>query len=732
MKLVRAWPLVILWTTLALATATAQEPDKAPRELPPVQVPGFRPTPEPVPELPQPLQPAPFSLAPAMLDTSGRSTPVGNAIGAPYSASAGAFTAADIRDFPLGRTTEFLELIPGLIVTQHSSILKANQYFLRGFSLDHGTDFAGFVDDVPYNLPTNAHGQGYLDLNSVIPELIEVVDFRKGPYYANVGDFSSTGSASIHYFDKLPYGICKMEAGQYDWFRCVVANSGDFGGGSLLYAVETNYYDGPYTLKQHAGRYVGVLKWSVGDDNDHITLSAQAYNGSGNAPNQIPLRAVQQGLIPSLGEIDYSDFITTQRYTLNAQWLHKGNDGSVTQANTYGVYYSLSLFSNFTFALVDPVNGDQINQIDRRWIGGFNSSHSWNSRLLGDQVVNTVGLQLRNDYIPHVGLHNTANRQLVTAVSDDKVEELSTGLYFATQVKWAEKIRTVTGGRMDWYYFNVDAQDTPENSGKRDAKLFSPKGALVLGPWNKTEFYLNGGFSFHSNDARGVVATIDPTTGVPLAKAPPLVRSKGCEIGFRSQAIPGLTTGAVLWQLNLQQELVFSGDSGTTQALRASDRYGIEWTNTYEVCPWLTLNADYAWSHGRLLGTDPDVAGQYIPESITTTFSAGPRVQAPNGLYADLRFRYIGPRPLVEDNSASSRGVQTFDLVMGYQCLRYNIGLELLNLFNSNGHDIDYYYGSALPSDPGFPFPPGSNGVNDIHFKRLEPFAARLTMTLRF
>lgn len=713
---------------LAAGLASAQETPV----LPPVRVTGERPTPKvPEPE-PEPLPPPPPSLVPGFLEGTGRTGPLSNAAGAPFSASQGYFTQADIANLPLARTTEFLEQVPGLIVTQHSSILKANQYFLRGFSLDHGTDFAGFVDDVPYNLPTNAHGQGYLDLNSVIPELVEYVEFRKGPYYASVGDFSSTGSVNIHLMDSLPAGIFKIEAGQYDWFRAVVANSGCLGTGNLLYAVETNYYDGPYTLKQHAGRYVGILKWSTGNEDDHLTLSAMAYNGSGNAPNQIPLRAVQQGLIPSLGVIDFSDFLTTQRFTLNGQWFHKGEDGSVTKANVYGYYYSLNIFSNFTFFLNDPVNGDQIDQIDRRWVSGTNLEHTWESKLFGSQVVNTVGYQLRNDWIPHVGLHNTAQRQPLSAVNDDKVDQLVNSVYAETQVKWSEKVRTVLGARGDWYFFNVDSQDTPENSGKRDAKIFSPKLGVILGPWCETEFYFNAGTSFHSNDARGVVANVDPVTGDPAAKAPPLVRSKGCEIGFRSKLIPNLTTGAALWQLNLGQELVFSGDSGTTEPLRASDRYGIEWSNTYRVCDWLSINADYSWAHGRLLGTDPDVPGQYIPESITTTFSGGPSVKLPGGWFADLRFRYVGPRPLVEDNSASSRATQLFELSMGYQCLRYTAGVEIINLFNSNGHDIDYYYGSGLPTDPGFPFPAGSSGVNDIHFKQLEPFQARFYLNVRF
>jgi hypothetical protein len=370
-------------------------------------------------------------------------------------------------------------------------------------------------------------------------------------------------------------------------------------------------------------------------------------------------------------------------------------------------------------------------------VTGANVSESWHSRLLGDCVVNTVGVQVRNDSIPHVALHHTEQRELVNAVEDDTVDEFSTGFWGQTQVKWSDKVRTVLGSRIDYYHVDVLARDIPEDSGKTEAKRFSPKASLSLGPWCGTEFYLNGGYGFHSNDARGVVGPIGPAftefqTPTPQVLAPLIVPSRGAEIGFKSQTIPDLTTTFALWQLHLGSELVFSGDTGTTTPLRSSDRYGIEWSNTYKVCDWLTLNADYTWSHGRLIGYDPDTPGQHIPEMITTTFSGGPHIETPRGWFADLRFRYIGPRPLIEDESFSSSATQMFDLALGYRCLRYTAGLDILNLFNSNGHDIDYTYGTALKTDPGFPFNPSGPGVSDQLFRRMEPFAARFFFTMNF
>jgi hypothetical protein len=732
----RICALFVAFAIVAGSSQTAAQEakdEKPPQILPGTTVTAPRPgepppAPAPAPEPPAPVPSDPFT-------TSGRTASVENTIGSPSSASEGRVTQYDLADKPLLRIGEILENVPGLIVTQHSGAIKANQYFLRGFNLDHGTDFAVIIDDIPWNLPTHAHGQGYLDLNPLIPEIIEYYDFHKGPYYAQVGDFSSVGYVSMHLADRLPSGIARVETGMYGWNRGVVANSGDFLGGSLLYAVDAESYRSAWPTKEDTAKFIGILKYTRGDRDDGLSLTAWAYQGQGNANNQIPLRMVEAGALSSLGNLDPSDFLVSTRYLVNRQWWHKWSDEAITRANLYGYYYSLSIFSNFTFDLQDQVQGDQIDQIDRRWVAGYNLSHQWNSDLWND-VVYTVGVQLQDSWIPRVGLHHTEMRELVNPVSDDDVHEFSGGIYGMVDMKLAEKVRLVLGARGDYYHFNVAAHDDPANAGHTESKLFSPKGALTFGPWAKSLLFLNGGYSFHSNDARGVIATEAPSSialGAPLVpqtRVPGLVRSRGAEIGFRSQAIDNLTTTAASWYLHLGQELVFAGDTGTTVPLRASDRYGIEWSNTYSFNSWLTLDADYAWSHGRLIGTDPTVPGNHIPESITTMFSGGPSLNLPDGWFANLRWRYLGPRPLIEDNSASSRATQIFELSMGLKRPNYTVGVELLNLFNSNGHDIDYFYASFVN---GFDNPttlPG--GVNDIHFKRLEPFEARLFVTCKF
>jgi len=657
--------------------------------------------------------------------TSGRTLPVINAIGATISASQGEFTQADIRDKPLLRTTQFLEQIPGLILSNETNAIDAATMYLRGFLIDHGTDFAFFVDGIPMNLGSNPHAQGYTDLNFIIPELVSNVDFGKGPYYAKVGNFSSVGYANIQFYDAMPYGIAKIEAGQYDWFRTVVANSGRVGPGTLLYGFQFNYFDNAFSTPEDLNKTTGIFRYTIAEDNDKLTLSTYLYNGQATSEPVVPLRLVQSGAISPFTNLSPTDFIVANRFMLNGQWQHTWGDGAVTTGNIYGYRFTLSLTENPSGFTTGP-QGDQIDQIDQRWVTGVNLSHTWKSSLLPDQVANTVGIQVRHDSIPHADIFSTEDRVFVSTLSSAGIDETDTGIFYQNDMKWSEKVRTILGLRGEFYDAGVNNNLTPENSGDKSTKMFLPKGSLVLGPWEHTDFYLNGGYSFHSNNAEGSVVNIDPATGDQVVRTPLLVQARGAEVGFRSQAIHNLTTSAALWQLHLGSELVFDPVAETTVPLRSSDRYGIEWTNTYKITDWLTLNGDYSWAHGRLLGVDPDTPGQHIPEAPTTVFSGGPSINLPNGLFANLHYRYWGPRYLIEDGSASSRATNLFELSTGYQCQRWTLNLSILNLFNNNSHDIDFFdttfypnYGDTAPTQ-------------DILFKPMQPFQARVSFTLRW
>jgi hypothetical protein len=413
---------------------------------------------------------------------------------------------------PFLRPGEVLEVVPGVIVTQHSGTGKANQYFLRGFNLDHGTDFSSFVDGVPVNLPTHAHGQGYMDLNWVIPELIDYVTFRKGPYYADVGDFSSAGTAAFHLVKTLPEGLAKVGVGQDDYYRVLVAQTPKIGPGHLLYAFEANFYNGPWDHNEHVRKFNGVLKYTLTSGPSTFSLGFAAYSNNWDATDQIPQRAVDQGLISRLGAIDPSDGGRTQRFSLYSEWSYKGNK-SLTQANAYLTYYRLHLFSNFTFFLDDPVNGDQFEQSDRRVVIGGNVAQTWFTTWLRAAMDHTIGLQVRHDAIPEVALFQTLQRDRLSTTRNDDVHETSVGFYYQNQTQWHPKVRTVLGLREDVFVFDVNS-DIAVNSGNKTDAIFSPKLSLIFGPWANTEVYLNGGFGFHSNDARGTTITVEPKTGV--------------------------------------------------------------------------------------------------------------------------------------------------------------------------------------------------------------------------
>jgi len=721
----------LLWAIVLGGKVVAQEKDKAPQVLPETKVTAPKAgTPEPTPPPEPPPAPEPPAFDP--LTTSGRTLPVQNNIGGFTAPSQGRFTQADIAPEAYLRPAQILEQIPGLVITQHSGSGKANQYFLRGFNLDHGTDFAGFLEGVPWNLPTSAHGQGYLDFNSLIPELVETVDFFKGPYFAQLGDFATAGAAQIHYVSRLEQGIFRQEIGMYDWYRTLVANSGDFLGGTLLYGFEGVYYNGPWDFGENYRKFNGIIKYSRGDAENGLSWTTLGYSGVWRSTDQIPLRAVGT-LIDRFGTIDPSDGGSTRRLTTVGQWWHTDDEyGTVTRASVYGAYYSLDLFNNFTFFLDDPVFGDQFLQSEHRFYSGFDVSHQWKSWVFGDQVQHRVGAQLRNDHIPAVALTRTTQRIPLSVTREDAVDQTLSSVYYVNETKWAEKIRTMLGLRGDYYAFNVDSISEPLNSGDTFARRLSPKASVIFGPFEKTDFYLSGGYGFHSNDARGTVQSVDPETGTPfdgdgnaISRVPGLVPSRGAEVGFRSQAIPDLTTAMALWYLRLASELVFVGDAGTTEPNRASERYGLEWTNTYVFNEYVSMDADFAFTHARFLGEDPATLGNHIPLSVGTVISAGPVVKLPSGVFGSLRMRHFGgARPLVEDNSVSAAATTSFDMLVGYERPNFSIGLSFLNLFNSNDHDIDYFYESQLRGEAA--------PVEDLHFHPLEPFNARLWMNWRF
>jgi hypothetical protein len=693
--------------------------------------------------MPPPEPPASFT-PPAFAIPDSRSAPVANTIGASPSASQGLINQLDIANQPILRAGDILDFIPGLFVADHTGTVKANELFLRGFFLDHGTDFSVWIDDVPYNMPNHPHLHGYDDFNALIPELVRYIDFKKGVYYPEAGDFSSAGTARITMMDSLPAGILKSEVGKDSYFRELIANSDCLGQGTLLYAFDGKYFNGPWEFPENARLFKGILRYTMGDEDNGLRLTAWAYSGIGRINDNIPQLAVQAGVLDRFGTLDPFEGITTQRDQLNLQWWHRDDAGDLTKANLYYIYYRFRIFTNTTGTAIDDAAGnfnpdgssipDEFEQFEHRSVYGGNLSQSFASRIFGDCVRNTFGLQTRFDLIPALGVNHTDARNLLTQLDDASIQELNIGLYWQNEIKWGAKVRTVLGLRGDYFHWDVDDFLLPENSGHTEAKLFEPKGSLILGPWNKTEFYLNGGFGFHTNDARGIFNTLTPdfVTGAagavpsdnPLAN--PIARSRGAEVGMKSQLIPNLTTTVALWYLRLESELVFDPfgvANGTPRG--ASERYGVELSNTYRLNRWLTIDADYAASEAHFLQPDPDTGGTSVDQAVGIVMGIGPTIRLPNGMFAAMTYRYLGPRALVPDNSIASRATNMFDLGLGYERPRLTAGVDLLNLFNSNTHEIDFANTEGVTVN-------GQNFVGGTTFHPAQPFQARFYLTLRW
>jgi hypothetical protein len=667
-------------------------------------------------------------------------------IGLASSASQGTVGAAELADRPILRAGEILETVPGMIITQHAGGGKANQYFLRGFNLDHSTDFATFLDDMPLNLPSHAHGEGYSDMNIVIPELVERLDYEKGPYYADVGNYGSAGAAHLVLYKTLPQDFLTVEGGMFGYERGVFGLSQKVGPGNVLVGGEAYHDDGPWIHPDDYAKFNGLLTYSQGDAANGFSVTGRAYHGKWNSSDQLAENAVP--LVGFFGTLNPTDGGNSERYSLQAEW-HRLDGNSETKITAYGFYYDLDLFSDFTYFLTDTSLGDQFEQQDRRWVGGLDARHTIFNQWFGRDVENTFGLQARNDWINN-GLYQTEDRVRVdkfdsatgtilpSTTEADSFTDTEVGLYAENKIQWTDKFRSVAALRGDLDYFDVTSRITAANSGTSATLLPSPKLSLIFGPWAKTELYAEGGFSFHSNDGRGATQTVEPVSadnpypGTSVAKIPGLVQTKGAEVGVRTLAVPHLQSTLSLWYLYSDSELQQDGDTGTTVASKEpSNRYGVEWGNYYTPIKHLTFDFDLAESTARFTSTDAaDAApispgGTRVPEAVGAVIASGITLHDWNGFSASLRLRYFGPRDLTSDGIYRSDATLLLNAEAGYQInKKWRIFAEFLNLSDSRDHDIDYAYISRITPTAT----PAFTGV----FHPVEPFQVRVGVTARF
>jgi outer membrane receptor protein involved in Fe transport len=515
--------------------------------------------------------------------------------------------------------------------------------------------------------------------------------------------------------------MAHVEYGAYGFGRALIAASPQVGSGHLLAALDASTNDGPWVVPDAYHKVNGVLRYTQGDSVNGFSVTAMGYHGTWNATEASPTRAVTEGLIDRFGSIDPTDGGRSSRYSIAAEWQH-GSNAALTKVTAFGLAYDLDLISNFTFYLDDPVHGDQIEQVDHRFVSGAKVSHKRLTRWGGHAVQNTFGVQLRNDDIPEVSLYHTEKRVRLETVSKADALITSGGVYAQNEIEWTPWLRTMAGLRADASRYRVDALD-PANSGVASAGIVSPKGGVAVGPWKGTEVYANAGSGFHSNNALGTTITRDDN-GQPVDRVTPLVRATGAEVGVRTVAVPHLQSTVSLWMLRLGSELVYNGDAGATEPGPASRRHGVEIANYYSPSKWLMFDLDVSLSQARFADFDP--AGQYVPEAVGTVVSAGASVDGYHRMFGSLRWRYFGPRALVQDDSVRSAATSLVNLQAGYQLAKkLRVTADVFNLFNEAVSDIDYYFASRLTGEP-------LGGVEDIHFHPAVPRTLRVGLVVGF
>jgi outer membrane receptor protein involved in Fe transport len=605
---------------------------------------------------------------------------------------------------PQGRPAQVLRLIPGLMAVEHSGGGgKADQYFLRGFDADHGTDVAIFSDGMPINLRTHAHGQGYTDLNFIIPETIEGLDVYKGAYLPEFGDFATAGVVNFRTRQVVQEGVVQATGGQFDTQRYLLMFSPTKDKVRTLFAAEGYYTNGPF---QNDNRYfrtnlLGKMTANL-SSRDELSLTATFHKAQWNASGEIPLRALQDGSLDRFGAIDPSEGGKTLRSTAKLNYHYDTTSGGQFFANAYGQYYRLDLFTNFTFFLNDPANGDGIQQSDRRVMYGGDLGYKQQGDVLGVPTIGTVGFQTRVDNI-HAKLGTQTTRMPIGTMTDSDILEASYAPFVKAEVQPTSWMRLVGGLRAETFTFDVRnrcAACAEQSAGRTSAGIVLPKMNLILGPWSSTEFFANYGEGYHSNDARSAVAP----------GSAPLARAKSYEVGIRSKpwGPEGVELIATVWALDLKQELVFVGDEGTTEIRGASRRQGVEAAARGQVWGPLYFNGSVTYTKAEFRN------GEAIPLAPKVTAYGALLLKWPEGLTSQLQATYLGVRPLNEDQSIKAPSWIDFDLTERYQLPitlshgRMEAYFFVQNLFNTKWEQAIFAFESRLRNE--------AIPVNDIHF----------------
>ncbi|PSK93572.1 TonB-dependent receptor [Taibaiella chishuiensis] len=625
----------------------------------------------------------------------------------------------DLKLRPLNTSQDFMRLIPGLFTAQHQGGGKAEQMFLRGFDIDHGTDINVSVDDMPVNMVSHAHGQGYADLHFLIPELVKRIDFGKGPYQLDKGNFATAGFAAFKTFDELDNSFVKLEGGMYGYCRTVAginllnSSHGDGKTSAYLageYSYNRGYFDAPQNFNRLnlTGKFTTLL--SAGKQ---LSITLSAFRSGWEASGQIPERAVREGIIGRFGELDREGG-NTSRYNMNVQYLQSINEHSLFKSNVYVCYYDFDLSSNFTFFLKDPLNGDQIRQREKRLLAGYNARYVNDYHLGPFKTTTEAGLGFRLDNTRNSELSHTLNSDIVLErLAFGDISEANFYGYAGQTLYLLPQLVFNAGLRMD-YFVNAYNNKLPSEAMRSSytTRGLSPKAGLYYNFSNSARLYINYGTGFHSNDTRVVVAQQGKDV-LPMAHS--------FDLGTVVKPHPRLLLSAALWMLDLQQEFVYVGDEAIVEPSGRTRRLGMDISLRYEFLKYLFLDADINYAHAR--ARDEAEGSNYIPLAARLT-SIGGLTYRKGAWGASLRYRHLGNRPANEDNSVVAKGYTVFDAALNYSLRSFEFGLQAQNVFNTAWNEAQFDTQSRL-RDEVMP-------VSEIHFTPGTPFFVKLTAMYKF
>ena len=615
---------------------------------------------------------------------------------------------------------DILRMVPGLFIAQHAGGGKAEQIFLRGFDIDHGTDIEVTTDGIPVNMVSHAHGQGYADLHFLIPETVHRVHFGKGPYHMHHGNMATAGFVGFQTFNTLDENTLSFQVGQFNSYRGLgminLLNSTSSDGFRHAYvAAEYNTTDGHFESPQdfHRLNLFGKYNGSLGKNNS-ISISASTFSSAWNASGQIPVRAVENGSIGYFGAIDDTEGGLTSRSNVNVRLTTSLHKNGFIKKQVYYSKYNFDLYSNFTFFLKDPVLGDQIRQKEDRHLIGYRSAYSRNDRWFGTEIISEVGLHFRHDISNDNELSHTTDRStIVERLSFGDIRESNLGAYLDETLKLSERLTVNTGLRFDHFEFSYIDHLRDDVVGKADDNIISPKVNVYYKPGESIQLSANMGYGFHSNDTRVVVQQEAFET---------LPRAFGMDAGILWKPFSKLIISTSLWHLNLDQEFVYVGDEAIVELSGRTVRKGVEFAGRWEVTDWLFADLDCNYTFAR--SAEEPEGQDYIPLAPKFSSIGGVTLMTNEHWSGSLRFRYLGDRAANEDNSVIAEGYTLVDLLLSYRIQKYEFGLTIDNLFDTRWREAQFNTKSRL-RDESIP-------VSEIHFTPGTPFNLRAHIAYKF